>query len=179
MHRTERQWLFLVPCPLYLSLLLSDLKLTSGSFCAYHPKDNEVLVGPLRYLDSSRSIHFGASLETHMINNPSTRQEDLGSITGLGRSPEEGNGYPLSYSCLENFVDREAWWTAAHGVTKRHDWVTKHTQMVKGIKKLYLLTYKISRMVLEPQLNFPHGMKWKLTSWSLKPFLFLDLSLGK
>ena len=54
-----------------------------------------------------------------MVNNPSTRQEDLGSITGLGRSPEEGNGcYPLRYSCLENFMDREAWWATADGVTK-------------------------------------------------------------
>ena len=31
-------------------------------------------------------------------------------IPGLGRSPGEGNGYPLQYSCLENSMDREAWW---------------------------------------------------------------------
>ena len=35
---------------------------------------------------------------------------DLGSIPGLGRSPGEGNGHPLQYSCLENSMDREAWW---------------------------------------------------------------------
>ena len=35
---------------------------------------------------------------------------DLGSVLGLGRSPGEGNGNPLQYSCLENFMDREAWW---------------------------------------------------------------------
>ena len=34
---------------------------------------------------------------------------DLGSIPGLGRSPEEGNGNPLQYSCLENPMDGEAW----------------------------------------------------------------------
>ena len=34
---------------------------------------------------------------------------DLGSIPGSGRSPEEGNGNPLQYSCLENPMDREAW----------------------------------------------------------------------
>ena len=34
---------------------------------------------------------------------------DLGSIPGLERSPGEGNGYPLQYSCLENSVDRGAW----------------------------------------------------------------------
>ena len=35
---------------------------------------------------------------------------DVGSIPGSGRSPGEGNGNPLQYSCLENSMDREAWW---------------------------------------------------------------------
>ena len=43
---------------------------------------------------------------------------DWDSIPGLGRSPGEGNGYPLQYSCLENPVDRRAWWAIVHGVTK-------------------------------------------------------------
>ena len=43
---------------------------------------------------------------------------DLSSIPGLGRSPKEGNGYPLQYSCLENSVDRGAWGATVHGVTK-------------------------------------------------------------
>ena len=38
--------------------------------------------------------------------------EDLGSIPGSGRSPGEGNGNPLQYSCLENPMDRGAWWAA-------------------------------------------------------------------
>ena len=37
---------------------------------------------------------------------------------GLGRSPGEGNGYPLQYSCLENPLDRGAWWAAVHGVAE-------------------------------------------------------------
>ena len=37
---------------------------------------------------------------------------DLGSIPGLGRSPGEGHGNPFQYSCLENSVDRGAWWAA-------------------------------------------------------------------
>ena len=40
---------------------------------------------------------------------------DLGSITGSGRSPGEGNGNPPQYSCLENPVDGGAWWAAVHG----------------------------------------------------------------
>ena len=43
---------------------------------------------------------------------------DLGSIPGLGRSPGEGNGNPLQYSCLENPMDRGAWWAIVHGVAK-------------------------------------------------------------
>ena len=39
------------------------------------------------------------------------------SIPGLGRSPGEGNGYPLQYSCLENSMDRRAWQATVHGVT--------------------------------------------------------------
>ena len=43
---------------------------------------------------------------------------DLGSIPGLGRSPGEGNGNPLQYSCLENPMDRGAWQVIVHGVAK-------------------------------------------------------------
>ena len=43
---------------------------------------------------------------------------DPGSISGSGRSPGEGNGYLLQHSCLENSMDRGAWWAIVHGVTK-------------------------------------------------------------
>ena len=43
---------------------------------------------------------------------------DLGSIPGLGRSPGEGNGNPLQYSCLENPMDRGAWRAIVHGVAR-------------------------------------------------------------
>ena len=41
-----------------------------------------------------------------------------GSIPGLGKSPGEGNGNPLQYSCLENLMDRGAWQVTVHGFTK-------------------------------------------------------------
>ena len=44
--------------------------------------------------------------------------EDLGSIPGSSRSPGEGNGNPLQYSCLENTMDRGAWWAPVHGDAK-------------------------------------------------------------
>ena len=43
---------------------------------------------------------------------------DLGLIPGSGRSPAEGNGNPLQYYCLENPMDRGAWYATIHGVTK-------------------------------------------------------------
>ena len=43
---------------------------------------------------------------------------DPGSVPGLGRSPREGNGNPLQYSCLENSMVRGAWWATVQGVTK-------------------------------------------------------------
>ena len=42
---------------------------------------------------------------------------NLGSVPGLGRSPGEGNGNPLQYSCLENPIGRGAWWATVHVVT--------------------------------------------------------------
>ena len=45
---------------------------------------------------------------------------DLGLISGSRRSPGEGNGSPLQYSCLENPMDRVVEWATAHGVTKSH-----------------------------------------------------------
>ena len=52
---------------------------------------------------------------------------DPGSIPGLGRSPGEGNGNPLQYSCLENPMDREAWQATAHGVAKSQTQLSNFT----------------------------------------------------
>ena len=43
---------------------------------------------------------------------------DTGSIPGWGRTPGVRSGNPLQYSCLGNSMDRGAWWTTVHGVTK-------------------------------------------------------------
>ena len=53
-----------------------------------------------------------------MVKNPSANAGDAratGSVPGLGRPPGEGNGTPLQYSCLENPMDRGAWWATVHG----------------------------------------------------------------
>ena len=56
-----------------------------------------------------------------LVKNPPADAGDLsdtGSIPVSGRSPGEGNGNPLQYSCLENLMDREAWWAIVHGLAK-------------------------------------------------------------
>ena len=53
-----------------------------------------------------------------MIENLPANAGDEGSTPGSGRSPGGGNGNPLQYSCLENPMDRGAWWAVVHGVAK-------------------------------------------------------------
>ena len=59
-----------------------------------------------------------AFLVAQVVKNLLAMQEILGFIPGLGRFPGEGNGNLLQYSCLENSMDRGAWWATVHGVTK-------------------------------------------------------------
>ena len=59
-----------------------------------------------------------------VVKNPPANAGDIGnagSIPGLGRSPGGGHGNPLQYSCLENAMDRGAWWAAVPGVSKESD----------------------------------------------------------
>ena len=51
-----------------------------------------------------------------MLKNLSAYVGNPGLIPGLERSPGEGNGYPLQYSCLENSIDKEARWATVHGL---------------------------------------------------------------
>ena len=53
-----------------------------------------------------------------VVKNPPASAGEAGSNPGSGRSPGEGNGNPLQYPCLENPMDRGAWWAAVHGVTE-------------------------------------------------------------
>ena len=55
--------------------------------------------------------------------------EDPGSIPGSGRSPGEGNGNRLQYSCLENSMDGGAWWATVHGITKSQTRLSNFTYL--------------------------------------------------
>ena len=57
------------------------------------------------------------------------KARDPGSIPGLGRSPGEGNGNPLQYSCLENPMDRGAWEATVHGVAKSRTQLSDFTSL--------------------------------------------------
>ena len=59
-----------------------------------------------------------ASQVAQWVKNLPANAGAKGSIPGLGRPPGEGHGNPLQYSCLENSMDRGAWWTIVHGVAK-------------------------------------------------------------
>ena len=65
---------------------------------------------------------------------------DPGSIPGSGRSPGEGHGSPFQYSCLENSVDRGAWWATVLGITKSD---TTERQHFYCLRMLNSLCYRI------------------------------------
>ena len=67
-------------------------------------------------VDVIGSFPGGAVVKNLPANAGNAR--DLGSIPGLERSLEVGNGNPLQYSCLEISMDRGAWWATVHGVAK-------------------------------------------------------------
>ena len=66
-----------------------------------------------RLVSISRGFPGGSA-----VQNPPANARDTGSVSGSGRSPEEGNGNPLQYSCLGNHMDRGAWQLTVYGVAK-------------------------------------------------------------
>ena len=53
-----------------------------------------------------------------VVKNPPANEGEVGLIPGLTKSPAARNGNPLPYTCLENSMDRGAWWTTVYGVAK-------------------------------------------------------------
>ena len=77
-----------------------------------------------------------------VVKNPSANAGDIreaGSVHGSGRSPREGIGNPLQYSCLESPLDRGTWQAAVHGIAKSQTWLSRHvhthTQFLTGVNK--------------------------------------------
>ena len=97
---------------------------------------------------------------------------DLGSIPGLGRSPGEGNGKPLQYSCLENPMDGGAWWATVHGVAKIR---TRLSDFTLGPyyffpwRNVLTLSLHINLRILSPNLKSP--VTFILTTKRFAPLL--------
>ena len=66
--------------------------------------------------------------------------------SGLGRSPGEGHGNPYQYSCLENSIDRGAWWATVHGVAKRQIWLSNYT----FLKQICCLSIQFADAFIRP-----------------------------
>ena len=79
-------------------------------------------------------IHSGFP-GSRVVKNPSVNAGNMGVKPGLGRSPGVGNGNPLRYSCLENSMDRGAWWATVHGLTELD--MNEHTQAYIFMKNSY------------------------------------------
>ena len=71
-----------------------------------------------------------------MVKNLPVNAGDTGSNPGLGRSPREGNGTPLQYSCLEDPMDRGAWWAVVHEVVKSQTRLSDFTFTLVGKRVL-------------------------------------------
>ena len=69
-----------------------------------------------------------------MVKSLPCNTGDLGLIPGLGSSPRGGHGNPFQYSCLENPMDRGAWWAIVYGVAKELG-TTEMTQQAQGYNK--------------------------------------------
>ena len=87
----------------------------------YSALENSMDYRPWVHKESDMTQRPSLSLHVTLVKNSPANAGDLrdtGSIPGLGRSPEEGHGNSLQYSCLENSMDRGAWRATVHGVAR-------------------------------------------------------------
>ena len=115
-------WTTITSWSILLHLYLHLLALTHADYCkaatAYQ------ITSPIIFLYETQGIYQGFPGGSDGKES-ACNAGDQGSIPGLGRSPEEGNGNPLQHSCLENPMDRGACRATVHGVERvRCDWAT-------------------------------------------------------
>ena len=105
---------------------------TESSEISFHPFHIEL--SPVTAFPHSVQCNIGFSSGSVVKNPPASTVDagDLGSIPGSGKSPGEGNGYPLQYSCLENSMDRGGWRATVHGVAKSQTWLSNWARMQPG-----------------------------------------------
>ena len=81
-----------------------------------------------------------ASLVAQRLKQLPAMRETRGLIPGLGRSPGEGNGNPLQYSCLENPMEGGAWWATVHGVARSRTRLSQTSTVLK-YSKIFLTAH--------------------------------------
>ena len=106
----------------------------------------KVLEGSLVFLLSSQHFqaHCGSEGKASAGN-----VGDLGSNLGSGRSPGEGNGNPVQYSCLKNPMDRGVWWATVHGVAKSQTRLSDFT---------FTFFQHFHQLTLHPAFMFQKGL---------------------
>ena len=98
-------------------------------------------------------FHFPSGSEVKETHHNAGGTGDVGSIPGLGRSPGGGHGNPLQYSCLENPIDRGAWWATVHGVAKSQMQLKQFSTHVAQLKPGFIilnLTFPYSDCIYFP-----------------------------
>ena len=113
----------------------------------------------------------GASLVAQIVKASACSAGYLGSIPGSGRSPGEGNGNSLQYSCLENSMDGGAWWATLHGVAKSQTRIMTSLWINRLVPKEYIKAIYCYPAYLTYMWNeMPGWMKYKLESGSLEKY---------
>ena len=111
----------------------------------------------------------GVEIKNLSVNAQDAR--DTGSVLGSGRSPGEGNGNPLPYSCQENPKDRGAWWAIIHGVAKNQTWLSTHAGSPASAKSLVVFV-PVDMVGIRPRTQtfneFRQRLIGQLCCWSFQ-----------
>ena len=103
------------------------------------------------YMDLLKCVPGGSEVKESASN-----AGDLGSIPGSGRSPGEGNGNPLQYSCLENPMDGGPWWATVHGVAKSRTRLSDFTFFLSPASGFQ--SYSYSSLKFSPSVFKDNGL---------------------
>ena len=122
----------------------------------------------------------GAQMVVLLIKNPPANAGDTGSISGAGSSPVLGNSNPLLYSCLENPMDRGAWWATVHRVAES-DTTSPHNKeiLLQGVFRPsqceFLKTHSFFFFLFHFSKFMMRVISFDLCCWECRPGMFLIL----
>ena len=99
-----------------------------------------------------------------MVKKPPAKAGDTGSIPGSRSFPEGGNGNPLQYSCLENPMDRGAWWATVQRITKSQTRLSTYAHTLHFSK---LLQPSNTSSVFKAGTAMKEAEEWGILLWAL------------